>query len=290
MTNVNTELHQVFISHSNKDTTFVDKLKSDLNNCFNVWVDDDIDCIRPGDSLLDKLNEALNDMTHFLIVCSPDSMRSEWVEKEYTRALERLKERGIAKVIPIKYKDCTMPEPLKTRLYADFSDVVFFFEANEFLCATPEDRSKYGQQLSKIIKAIRQSSPERLTEVPIGKRTQSERIDLYIKLVGYANKQSKMARVQKMKQSKSFNIQKGQPVFPIMLPRQFEALKLRISAPIELEYMGKSTIGHFAGYRRDDLRIVLPLEIRKNLQIENLRIYRMKYDILDPKIYFFDIR
>ena len=75
-----------------------------------------------------------------------------------------------------------------------------------------------------------------------------------------------------------------------MLPRQFEALKLKISAPIELEYTGGTTIGHFAGYRRDDLRIVLPLEIRKDLRIKNLRIYRIKYDISDPKIYFFDIQ
>ena len=195
MSNVNTKMDQVFISHSNKDTNFVAKLKSDLKNAFNVWIDDDIDCLCPGDSLLDKLDEALNDMTHFLIVCSPDSMRSEWVEKEYKRALERLKERGIAKVIPIKYKDCTIPEPLKTMLYADFSDVVFFSEANEFICATQGDRNKYGQQLSRVVEAIRQSSPDKLTEVPTRKRTQSERIDLYVKLVGYANKQSKMAMV-----------------------------------------------------------------------------------------------
>ena len=292
MSNVNTQIYQVFISHSNKDTNFVAKLKSDLKNYFNVWIDDDIDCLCPGDSLLDKLDEALNDMTHFLIVCSPHSMRSEWVKKEYTRALERLKERGIAKVIPIKYRDCTIPKPLNTMLYADFSDIIFFSEANEFICATPEDRNKYGQQLSRVIKAIRQCAPEKLTEVSTRKRTQSERIDLYVKLVGYANKQSKMARIQKMKLLKGSSIQKRHPVpvFPIMLPRQFEALNLRLSAPIELEYSGKTTIGHFAGYRKDDLRIVLPLETRKDLQIKNLHIYRIKYDISDPKIYFFEIQ
>lgn len=279
----------MFISHSNEDTKFVAKLKSDLKNYFNVWIDDDIDCLCPGDSLLDKLNEALNDMTHFLIVYSPHSIHSEWVKKEYMHALERLKERGIAKVIPIKYKDCTIPEPFNTILYADFSDIIFFSEANEFLCATPEDRSKYGQQLSSVIEAIRQSAPEKLTDVTIPKKPQSERIDLYVKLVGYANKQSKMARVQKMKPSEGFNIPEWPSVFPIMLPRHFEALKLMTSAHIELEYSGRTTIGHFAGYREDDLRIVLPLETRKDLQIKNLRIYRIKYDISDKKIHFFDI-
>ena len=67
---------KVLISHSSKDKRFVKKLKQDLEaNDISTWLDQDEMDI--GDSLIEKLEEGIDDSSHFLIVLSPNSIKSE---------------------------------------------------------------------------------------------------------------------------------------------------------------------------------------------------------------------
>ena len=79
---------KIFISHSSADKKFARTLKDDLKeNSFTTWVDEDE--LNFGDSLIDKLEAALGESSHFLIILSPASVNSEWVKFELAKALKK---------------------------------------------------------------------------------------------------------------------------------------------------------------------------------------------------------
>lgn len=78
---------KVFISHSSTDKRFVRTLKECLNiNNIDTWIDEDQ--LDLGDSLLSKLEQALNESSHLVIVLSPSSVQSDWVKFELKKALD----------------------------------------------------------------------------------------------------------------------------------------------------------------------------------------------------------
>ncbi|MBK7667852.1 MAG: toll/interleukin-1 receptor domain-containing protein [Sphingobacteriaceae bacterium] len=116
---------KVFISHSSKDKKFVRTLKDCLlENSIETWFDDDQ--LDFGDSLVTKLESALNESSHLVIILSPSSVESEWVNFELKKAIENTRTGLINKIIPIKYRDCKIPDVLTDLLYADLSSEVCF--------------------------------------------------------------------------------------------------------------------------------------------------------------------
>ena len=96
---------KIFISHSVIDKPFVKKLKQDLNlNYIDTWFDEDE--LQVGDSVIDKLSDALTSSSHFLIVLSPNSVNSEWVKYELDNALKHTEQETVNKIIPIHYRKC----------------------------------------------------------------------------------------------------------------------------------------------------------------------------------------
>ncbi len=94
---------KTFISHSSKDKPFVRKLKKDLElNYIDTWFDEDE--LEYGDSLFDKLNSTISTSSHFLIVLSPNSVKSDWVKFELENALKYVEDEVIHKIIPVFYR------------------------------------------------------------------------------------------------------------------------------------------------------------------------------------------
>lgn len=114
-------MKKVFLSHSSRDKPFVRDLANSLiSDGYNVWLDEAE--IKIGDSLIDKLSDALDSMDYFVITLSKNSVNSKWVQEELKVALTReFKERKII-VLPIKIEDVDMPTFLLDKLYGDFSD------------------------------------------------------------------------------------------------------------------------------------------------------------------------
>ena len=114
---------KVFISHSSKDKPFVRKLKRDLElNYIDSWLDEDE--LLPGDSLIEKLDSALKNSTHLMIILSPNSVKSDWVQFELENALKYIEEETLAKIIPIYYRKCKIPEVLKPILNIDLTNEI----------------------------------------------------------------------------------------------------------------------------------------------------------------------
>jgi hypothetical protein len=73
---------KVFISHSSTDKPFVERLARDLlsGEGIDAWLDKWE--IRPGDRIPDKLEEGLSSANVFLLILSPESVKSQWVSYE----------------------------------------------------------------------------------------------------------------------------------------------------------------------------------------------------------------
>lgn len=109
----------VFISYSTKDSEFVTKLSAELvKHRIKVWLDKWE--MKPGDSLIEKIQTALTDSSFLLVILSKNSVESEWCKKELNSGLMReLNEKQVV-VIPILLDDCKVPLLLQEKVYADF--------------------------------------------------------------------------------------------------------------------------------------------------------------------------
>jgi hypothetical protein len=73
-------MKHIFISYSRKNQTYARQLATTLqNNGFDVWIDDRIDY---GDRWWRTIVGAIEECGAFVVVMSPDSEQSEWVERE----------------------------------------------------------------------------------------------------------------------------------------------------------------------------------------------------------------
>lgn len=96
-------MSQVFISYSRKDIEFVDRLANDLKAAgFEVWYD--LSGLEAGTRWGSEIQKAIQASQYFLVVLSPNSIVSDWVEKEYLFASEQE-----LKIIPLMYRSCSLP-------------------------------------------------------------------------------------------------------------------------------------------------------------------------------------
>lgn len=111
---------KVFLSHSSLDKSKVISIAVDLKQRgVNSWLD--AFDILPGESIVSKINEGLDECKYILLFLSKNSVNSKWVEKEWQSALWNEIDSNKIKIIPIKLEDCEIPSLLKTKKYIDFS-------------------------------------------------------------------------------------------------------------------------------------------------------------------------
>lgn len=94
----------VFVSHSHQDDEFTDQLVRDLVAAgANVWVDT-IELDR-GD-FMKRINDALASCEWLILVLSPASIQSGYVEMEVNAAINRVQQRFMKAVIPVLARPC----------------------------------------------------------------------------------------------------------------------------------------------------------------------------------------
>lgn len=86
---------KVFISYSRKDIQFVQMFAQTLmSNGVEVWWD--LSSLQGGDNWTNEIPKAIENCDSCIVVLSPNSVQSEWVQKEYTYALKQEK-----RIIPL---------------------------------------------------------------------------------------------------------------------------------------------------------------------------------------------
>ncbi len=116
----------VFISYASKDAIFVRKLAAALEaeGFHSFWAGAE-DSIRPGEEWFRKILDALDKKGAGIIVLSPDSLESVFVNREIGVLLSQRRRQ----VIPLLYRDCRMDEVLAALQYIDFRDPAAWEEA-----------------------------------------------------------------------------------------------------------------------------------------------------------------
>lgn len=114
-------LKKLFISYSHEDEGFVKRLVPDLKKeGIDVWID--YKEMHVGDSIVEKINEAIADSDYLVVVLSPASIVSGWVKKEVSAGLIKEFERKSVTVLPVIARRCKIPPLLSDKICADFSE------------------------------------------------------------------------------------------------------------------------------------------------------------------------
>lgn len=109
----------VFISYSRKDKSFVQQMAKDLQQRgISVWVD--VWDIKAGMGWTNAIEMAIDKSDTFLLIVTPDSVKSTVVEKEITRAFDKKK-----RSIPVIYKPAELP------LLVNNNNAIFYQEPYE---------------------------------------------------------------------------------------------------------------------------------------------------------------
>jgi uncharacterized protein YjbI with pentapeptide repeats len=119
--------YSCFISYSHADDSFARRLYEQLQRRgVRCWLDKKN--MRPGERILDSIEEAIGSHDKTILCCSKFSLSSGWVKDEIRKALERERQLGEERIIPLNldghlldWKDGLASE-LRSRLAADFTN------------------------------------------------------------------------------------------------------------------------------------------------------------------------
>ena len=111
---------RVFISYSTDDAPFAAFLADALRaRDLGVWFAQEE--IHVGDSLMKQIGDALRTNDFIIVVLSPSSVRSAWVQRELAEAMNReISEKRVV-VLPVLARPCNLPAFLTDKKYADFT-------------------------------------------------------------------------------------------------------------------------------------------------------------------------
>ena len=112
----------VFISYSWKDSTFVEDLATRLKKSgVSLWLDRYE--IKPGEYLRHRVNEAIASADYSVVIISPDSIKSEWVQHEIDGAMSRELDEKKVRLIPLligNVQSRDLPADIRGKNYLDF--------------------------------------------------------------------------------------------------------------------------------------------------------------------------
>lgn len=110
---------RIFISYSSKDVDHAKHIAIDLSRKgHSVWLDQWT--ITAGDSVPARIVEGIESCDAVVVILSPNSVTSGWVEREWQAKYWDEVERNMTLVIPVLLRECAIPTLLRTRKYADF--------------------------------------------------------------------------------------------------------------------------------------------------------------------------
>lgn len=109
---------QVFVSYAQADKAVARQIAEALRNAgLLVWID--AWELAAGDSIAQRIDQAIASSDILLVLLSRSSVASNWVQSELSAALSReLRDRAIT-VVPALIEDCDIPPLLADRQYLD---------------------------------------------------------------------------------------------------------------------------------------------------------------------------
>ncbi len=111
-------IKSIFLCHSSADKAIARRLAAELRaRSIQVWIDEAE--IRLGDSLIGKIEAAIDDVDYFAILLSKNSVSSNWVLKELRTAMHREISGKEVVVLPLLIEECEIPPFLWEKFHVD---------------------------------------------------------------------------------------------------------------------------------------------------------------------------
>lgn len=123
-----------FISYAHEDQEFVLALAEHLRAHDDLEVRYDQVALHVGDSLIRAIAQEIAGGDFLVAVVSPDSVESEWCQKELSMAMTDGINNQQVKVLPVRYRSAEMPLMLRDTLWSD-ADVLSVEAVAERLAA-----------------------------------------------------------------------------------------------------------------------------------------------------------
>ena len=123
----------IFLSHNHKDKAIVEPIAVVLKNKYgedSVFYDSW--SIKPGDGIIDKMNNGLEKCDFFFFFISNNSIHSEMVKLEWQNALVKAAKKEL-RFIPVRVDNCSMPDILLQILNIDLNKVGFDFGVRQII-------------------------------------------------------------------------------------------------------------------------------------------------------------
>ena len=117
--------YNAFISYASEDEDFAQQLYTDLKNMAysqNLDIFFAKESIKIGDSVVEKIEQALININYFILVLSKNTSESEWVRNERETVLYYKHKGKQIKIIPIIIGDVEIPPLLVSNLHIDFQN------------------------------------------------------------------------------------------------------------------------------------------------------------------------
>lgn len=141
------EFFSCFISYSHADKSFARRLHDQLQaRGIRCWLDEHD--MKPGDRILDVVNDAIRLHDKILLCCSETSLRSWWVKDEIRKAQARERKEDRLIIIPLNLDGYLfqwndgLADDIRSRLAADFT-------------GWEHDNAKFEEQFERVVKALR---------------------------------------------------------------------------------------------------------------------------------------
>jgi uncharacterized protein YjbI with pentapeptide repeats len=156
------DYYSCFISYSSKDQEFVQQLFEDLQSegirCWTAFKD-----LKPGDQIVERIEEAIGSFDKLLLVISEDSIRSTFVNYEITTILQKEQQTHRTLLFPIRIDD-SFPTSIR-----GWSPLIFQRNAIDF--RDWRDSKQYKRALFHLIKELQVTAA---TEIDEYKRERSD--------------------------------------------------------------------------------------------------------------------
>lgn len=106
----------IFVSYAHADAPVAREIAGALRAYgARVWVDEGE--LRAGDSIIQRIAEAVSEVDFVVALVSEHSVNSNWCRKELALATSDAMSSGAVKVLPVRLGDTTMPDALRDVLY-----------------------------------------------------------------------------------------------------------------------------------------------------------------------------
>lgn len=103
----NSKSRRVFVSHAKDSLEYCASLVSNLRQrSFDIWYDEHN--LHSGD-ITETIEQELLSREYFVLVLSPEAVKSQWVRQEYTAALDLLRDGSTRAFMPVMASNCDVP-------------------------------------------------------------------------------------------------------------------------------------------------------------------------------------